>query len=115
MYRVPEAFDVINSRYSDKDRDHVHLVTLRKRKIHRINNTGWRIAKKAAGLNDIREHDLRRRWASWHLQAGTTIDELIKIGGWASPEIVRKHYAHLAPEQLRTISENVRPSLRAVK
>jgi hypothetical protein len=36
-------------------------------------------------------------------QAGTTIDELMKIGGWASPEIVRDRYAHLAPEQLREI------------
>ena len=62
-----------------------------------------------------RLHDLRRSWASWHLQSGTTIDDLMKIGGWASPEIVRARYAHYAPEQLRTISENIKPSLRAVK
>ncbi|VAW81239.1 hypothetical protein MNBD_GAMMA13-365, partial [hydrothermal vent metagenome] len=43
-------------------------------------------------------------------QAGTTIDELMKIGGWTSPEIVRDRYAHLAPEQLRAIAVNLKPS-----
>ena len=71
------------------------------------------MGRDAAGLKGIRVHDLRRTWAGWHLQAGTTIDELMRIGGWASPEIVRERYAHLAPEQLRAIAENIKPSARA--
>lgn len=115
VYLVPEAFAVIEAIHADKDNRHkTHVFTFRRKPVRHINNSGWRYARKAAGLPDVWVHDLRRTWASWHLQAGTTIDELMKIGGWASPEIVRERYAHLAPEHLRVISENVRPSLAVV-
>lgn len=110
VYLVAEAYNVIEGR---KGVDPDYVFTFRKRRITRINNTGWKMARDAAGLKGIRVHDLRRTWASWHLQAGTTIDELMRIGGWASPEIVRERYAHLAPEQLREIAENIKPSARA--
>jgi hypothetical protein len=42
------------------------------------------------------------------------MDELMRLGGWVSPELVRERYAHLAPEQLREIAENIRPQLRII-
>lgn len=37
---------------------------------------------------DFRWHDLRHTWASWHVQNGTSLQELMELGGWASFEMV---------------------------
>lgn len=111
VYLVPEAYAVIKSLEGEHK---THVFTFRGKPVKHINNSGFRKARKAVGLPDVWVHDLRRTWATWHLHAGTTIDELMKIGGWASPEIVRDRYAHLAPIHLKKIAENVKPSLAVV-
>lgn len=63
------------------------------------NNTAWQSALKRAGIEDFRWHDLRHTWASWHVQAGTPLNVLKDLGGWASYSMVLR-YAHLAPEHL---------------
>jgi integrase len=55
---------------------------------------------------DFRWHDLRHTWASWHVQAGTPLHILQELGGWESPEMVRR-YAHLAPEHLAAHAERI--------
>jgi hypothetical protein len=42
---------------------------------------------------------LRHTWASWHVQAGTPLHVLQKLGGWESVEMVQK-YAHLSSDHL---------------
>ena len=54
-----------------------------------------RAALKRAGIEDFRWHDLRHCWASWHVQNGTPLFALQELGGWESPEMVRR-YAHLS-------------------
>lgn len=66
---------------------------------HGLTNHAWRSATKMAGLTDIRFHDLRHTWASWHRQAGTTCDELKELGGWKSRSMVDR-YAKFATEHL---------------
>ena len=74
-----------------------------------------------AGIShDFRWHDLRHTWASWHVQRGTRLQELMELGGWASYEMVLR-YAHLATEQLREAASRIddtnltqRPNLRLV-
>ena len=44
--------------------------------------------------------DLRHTWASWHVQNGTPLQELMELGSWASFEMVLR-YAHLAADHLR--------------
>ena len=56
----------------------------------------WHKALKRAGIENLRFHDLRHTWASWHVQSGTPIYALQEMGGWQSSEMVRR-YAHFQP------------------
>lgn len=67
----------------------------------------WRAAVKKAGLpKGFRFHDLRHTWASWHAQAGTSLQELQELGGWSSFQMVLK-YAHLNPSHLAEAAGNI--------
>jgi integrase len=55
----------------------------------------WDKAKQRASIEDFRFHDLRHTWASWHVQSGTSLPELMGLGGWKSYEMVLRE-AHLA-------------------
>ncbi len=59
----------------------------------------WRAALVRAGIDDFRWHDLRHTWASWHVQAGTTLAVLKELGGWQTMQMVMV-YAHLATRHL---------------
>lgn len=65
----------------------------------RANNHGWRSAIVKAKVAPLRWHDLRHTWASWHVQAGTPLEVLMRLGGWRSLSMVLR-YAHLAPGHL---------------
>lgn len=60
------------------------------------NNHAFVKARARAGVPWCRWHDLRHTWASWHVMAGTPLEVLQKLGGWADIKIVMR-YAHLAP------------------
>ena len=68
--------------------------------------TGWHRAVTRAKIPPVRWHDLRHTWASWHLQNGTPLDALQKLGGWASLDQVQI-YAHLAPSAVAGFADNV--------
>ena len=69
-------------------------------------STAWDKAKQRAGIEDFRFHDLRHTWASWHVQNGTSLPELMELGGWKSYEMVLR-YAHLAPEKLSSVAGRI--------
>lgn len=50
--------------------------------------SAWKRALKRAGITDFRFHNLRHTWASWHVMSGTSLQELIELGGWKSFEMV---------------------------
>ncbi len=70
------------------------------------NSSAWDTAKRKAGICDFRFHDLRHTWASWHVQNGTSLQELMELGGWKSFEMVLR-YAHLAPEKLLSVARRI--------
>ena len=63
------------------------------------NTRAWQAARKRAGIEDFRWHDLRHTWATWQRQAGTPTHELQSLGGWRTGAMVER-YAHLAPDHL---------------
>jgi integrase len=69
-------------------------------------STAWDRARRRAGIEDFRFHDLRHTWASWHVQSGTSLPELMELGGWKSYEMVLR-YAHLAPEKLSSVARRI--------
>jgi integrase len=72
----------------------------------RQSSSAWDTAKRRAGIEAFRFHDLRHTWASWHVQSGTSLQELMELGGWKSYEMVLS-YAHLAPEKLKSVAQRI--------
>ena len=68
--------------------------------------SAWKRALKRAGIEKFRFHDLRHTWASWHVMNGTSLQELMELGGWKSYEMVLR-YAHLAPEHLSNAAARI--------
>jgi len=62
--------------------------------------------RRRAGLDDLRFHDLRHTWASWHVQAGTPLPVLQQLGGWASYQMVLR-YAHLGRDHIAAYADNL--------
>ena len=50
--------------------------------------------------------DLRHTWASWHVQNGTSLQELQQLGGWSNFDMVLR-YAHLSSSHLKEAANRV--------
>lgn len=72
----------------------------------RANNHAWRKALARADIEDLRWHDLRHTWASWHVQNGTPLEVLKELGGWESLDMVMR-YAHLGGDHLMEHAERI--------
>src|SRR5882762_5964501 len=55
---------------------------------------------------DIPDGQLTESESSWHVQSGTSLPELMELGGWKSYEMVLR-YAHLAPEKLSSVAGRI--------
>ena len=91
-----EALSILRSRLGQHA---THVFTYLGKPMTQTSTKAWYEALKRAGIEDFRWHDLRHTWASWHVQNGTPVNVLQELGGWESPEMVRR-YAHLAAEHL---------------
>ena len=80
-------------------------------------NKAWKKANHRAGTGVLVEtettsrytgftwHGLRHTWATWHVQNGTPLDVLQKLGGWASYSMVLR-YGHHSPGYLAGYANN---------
>ena len=68
--------------------------------------SAWKRSLVKADITHFRFHDLRHTWASWHVMHGTSLQELMELGGWKSYEMVLR-YAHLAPEHLADAASRI--------
>ncbi|MGA9962955.1 MAG: site-specific integrase, partial [Azonexus sp.] len=83
-----------------------HVFTYKGNTIFQVSTKTWYAALKRAGIENFRWQDLRHTWASWHVQNGTPMFALQEMGGWESPEMVRR-YAHLAADHLAPYAERL--------
>lgn len=78
----------------------VYVFTYEGKPVARCSTRAWKLALARAGIErTFRWHDLRHTWASWHVQNGTPLRELMELGGWASYDMVLR-YAHLGAQSL---------------
>ncbi len=103
---VPLNSDAIAVLQEQKGNHQNKVFTFKGKPVKSCNNHAWRKALKRANINDFRWHDLRHTWASWHIQNGTPLLFLQKLGGWSDSDMVER-YAHLSPEHLHEYSGNV--------
>lgn len=86
-----------------------HVFSYKGSSIVKVSTAAWKKALRRAGIDDFRWHDLRHTWASWHVQNGTPLNVLQELGGWESPQMVRR-YAHFSASHLAVYAERL-PSL----
>jgi len=96
---VPLNEDAVGVIRQKLGQDQVYVFTYQGKPVERCSTKAWYQACKRAGIENFRWHDLRHTWASWHVQSGTGLQELMELGGWATHEMVLR-YAHLAADHL---------------
>lgn len=72
----------------------------------------WRRLRKAAGLEDVRIHDLRHSWASFAAGSGLSLPVIGKLLGHTQASTTQR-YAHLAADPLRQATERVGAEIAA--
>ncbi len=97
------ALEVLKARKGDHPQ---YVFTFKDNPIGQCNTKAWKKALARAGIENFRWHDLRHTWASWHVQNGTSLQELQQLGGWLSFEMVLR-YAHLSSEHLRSAANRI--------
>jgi len=70
------------------------------------NTLAFQKAVKRAKLAPLRWHDLRHTGASWAVQSGVTLQQLMELGGWRDYRSVLR-YAHFAPDHLASAAQAV--------
>lgn len=79
--------------------DTEHVFTYRRVRISNCNTRAFRQALRQAGITNADWHTFRHTFASWAVQGGVTLQELMKLGPWESYQMVLR-YSHLAPDGL---------------
>jgi integrase len=74
----------------------------------KASNKSWYAALVTAKLEGFRWHDLRHTWASWAVMGGVRLEELQRLGGWKTHQMVQR-YAHLSPEHLASAAAKIKP------
>lgn len=83
-----------------------YVFTWRGQPIDDCNTLAFQEAVKRAHVEPLRWHDLRHTGASWAVQSGVTLQELMLLGDWKDYRSVLR-YAHLAPSQAASAAERV--------
>ncbi len=72
----------------------------------------WRAVRKAAGLDDVRLHDLRHSFASVGAAGGDSLLVIGKVLGHSDPATTAR-YAHLADDPLQTAADRISKTIAA--
>jgi integrase len=105
IYLNAPALEILNSLPQLDDNPHViagervgaHLVNLQK---------PWRRIRKAAGLENVRIHDLRHSFASVAAASGQSLYVIGSLLGHSQPQTTSR-YAHLSADPLRAANDAV--------
>jgi len=105
-FGVPLNREAIEILKAEMGRHHEFVFTYQGHRVRQCCTKAWRKALVRAGIENFRWHDLRHTWASWHVQGGTSLQELFELGGWKSFEMVLR-YAHLSSSHLQEAADRL--------
>lgn len=103
---VPLNADAINILQKRISTHPAYVFTYRGQPVAKVSTRAWWNALERAGIKNFRWHDLRHTWASWHVQNGTSLQELQILGGWSNLAMVLR-YAHLSSSHLRNAADRI--------
>jgi integrase len=103
---VPLNDDAIAILKRWKGQHEERVFVFRGKPVDDANGATFKAAAASVGLPELRWHDLRHTWASWHIQAGTPPHVLQDLGAWASYEMVRR-YGHMSSAHLAKWAKKV--------
>lgn len=83
-----------------------HVFQWKGKPIDDCNTEAFQKALERASIEGANWHTLRHTGASWAVQSGVTLQELMVLGDWRSFAMVLK-YAHLAPSHAASAAERV--------
>lgn len=105
LYLNAPALDVLNGLTRVKDNPFVVVGDVEKSHLVNIQKP-WRSIRKAAGLNDVRLHDLRHTFASVGVEGGASLVMVGALLGHTQPQTT-KRYSHLANDPQRVASDAI--------
>lgn len=103
---VPLNDEAMAALLSQKGLHHEFVFTFR-RKPMAAPKYAFSDACRRAGVPEFTWHGFRHTWATWHIQNGTPVEVLQKLGGWADMRMVM-NYAHHTPGYVAQYANNVR-------
>jgi integrase len=103
---VPLNVDALRVITVQIGRDPVRVFSYKGEPVTQVTTAAWYKALKRCGIEDFRWHDLRHTWASWHVQNGTPLNVLQKLGRWESAQMVRR-YAHFSADHLAVYADKL--------
>lgn len=83
-----------------------HVFQWNGKPIDDLNGKSFQDAMRRARIKGANWHSLRHTFASWAVQNGVTLQELMGLGDWKSYAMVLR-YAHLAPDQLTAAASKI--------
>lgn len=83
-----------------------HVFQWNGKPIDDLNGKSYQDALERAGIDGANWHSLRHTFASWAVQSGVTLQELMALGDWKDIRSVLI-YAHLAPDHLAAAAEKI--------
>lgn len=83
-----------------------HVFQWKGQPIDDVNGLSFQEALKRAGIHGANWHTLRHTFASWAVQGGVTLQELMGLGDWSDIRSVLV-YAHLAPDHLAAAAAKI--------
>lgn len=117
---VPLNEDALNILHKQRAMDSTYVFVYKGKPVTKCTTQAWMKALQRSAIENFRWHDLRHTWASWHVQHGTSLQELQQLGGWSCFEMVLR-YAHLSSHHLNeaasriSVTQMSQPVLRLVK
>lgn len=86
--------------------DGAHVFQWQGQPIDDANGISFQKALKRAKIEDANWHTFRHTFASWAVQRGVTLQELMALGDWKSYQMVLR-YSHLAPDHLAQAASRI--------